>query len=88
MGDRATHVALRYQTPGNVLAAAALGGDTQLELDVIKPRPGMGESGNLAVRNPAAYANDHGCKQLWLAVGMRAVSINKNLLYSRRFLHL
>lgn len=88
MSDRATDVTLRYQAPGDVLAAAALSGNPQLELDVIKPRPGVGESGNLAVRNPAAYANDHGCKQLWLAVGMRVVSINKNLLYSRRFLHL
>ncbi|MFM9899844.1 MAG: hypothetical protein ACKVOT_02420 [Polaromonas sp.] len=39
---------------------AALGGNTQFKLDIVKAHASVGVAGDVAVRNSAADANDHG----------------------------
>lgn len=61
--------ALRHHVAGAAFAAAALGGNAQLELDFVKAQTRPGVAGNFSVRNSAAYADDHGGKQSsWLLV--------------------
>ena len=49
-------------------AAPTLHGNSQLELDFVKAHTRMRVACDLTVRNPAAYTDDHGCRQLWLAI--------------------
>jgi len=55
--------ALRHHIPGAALAAAALHGDTQFELDLVKAHARMSVACDLTVGNPAAYTDDHGYRQ-------------------------
>ncbi len=59
--------ALRDHIAGATFALAALGGDTQLELYVVKAETRTHVAGDITVRNALAYTNDHGGKQSgWL----------------------
>ena len=49
-------------------AATALRGNTQFKLNFVKAHARMRVACNFTVRNPAAYTDDHGCRQLWLAI--------------------
>ena len=58
-GMRARCAALRHHIASTLLAATALGGDTQLKLDVVKAHASMNMLGNFAVRHFAANTNNH-----------------------------
>jgi len=60
VGGRANGTALRDNVARAAFALAALGGDTQFELDLVKAQAGTGVTGNFAVRDSAADTNDHG----------------------------
>lgn len=53
-------------------AAPALHGNSQLELDLVKAHTRMRVACDLSIRNPAAYTNDHGYRQLLLAIDVIA----------------
>ncbi len=66
-GDRMRNAALGNHIPCAALAAAALGGHAQLELDLVETHASMCMACNFAVRNPAADTNDHGAGSVgWL----------------------
>ena len=67
-GHRMRGTALGNHFAGAAFTLAALGGHTQLELDVVKTHASARMAGNLTVRNPAADTNDHGSRQFWLAI--------------------
>ena len=50
------------------LAATALCSNTQFKLDFVETHAGIGVASNFAIRNSVAYTNDHGYRQLWLAI--------------------
>jgi hypothetical protein len=56
--------ALRHDVPGTTFALAALGGDTQFQLDIAKAHACTHMAGNIAVRYSLAYTDDHGGKQI------------------------
>lgn len=60
--------ALGHDVAGAAFTSAALHGDSQFKLDFVKAHSCMRVACNLSVRNPAAYTDDHGYKQLWLAI--------------------
>ena len=66
-GAGAARAALGDDVAGTGFALAALGGDTQFKLDLIKTHAGVRVASNFSIRNPVADANDHDFKQLWLA---------------------
>lgn len=66
VGCRAGAAALRDDVARAAFALAALGGDTQLELNLVKTQTGTGVAGNFAVRDSAANTDDHG-----LACGLK-----------------
>lgn len=67
--NRMRRTALRHDIAGAALAAAALGGNAQLELDFVKAQTRPGVAGNFSVRNSAAYTDDHGGKlSSWLLI--------------------
>lgn len=67
--NRMRRTALRHDIAGAALAAAALGGNAQFELDFVKAQTRPGVAGNFSVRNSAAYTDDHGGKlSSWLLV--------------------
>lgn len=60
-------VALRHDVARAAFAAAALGGHTEFELDIVKPETSPRVADNFAVRNPLANTNYHGGKHIgWL----------------------
>lgn len=61
-------VALRDDVTRATFALAALGGDTQLKLNLFKTQSGTCVSGNFAVRDSAADTDDHGLA-CWLVLG-------------------
>lgn len=82
MGNRSRSTALRNHVAGAVLTASALGGYTKFKLDFVKTHTRMRVACDFAVRNPAANTDDHGSRQLWLAIeGMKRI-INENSSHS------
>ena len=69
---------LGYHVTCAGFAATALGGNTKLKLDFVETHPSMRMVCDFAIRNSVAYTNDHGCKQLWLAIDMVERIINAN----------
>ena len=59
-GHRLAGAALGDDTTRRGFAAAALGGNAEFELDLVKTHSGARMAGNLAVGNTVADANDHG----------------------------
>jgi hypothetical protein len=75
IGPWATCAALGYNVTGTTFALPALGGDTQLELDLVEAHACACMAGNFAIRNPVADADDH-------VIGLlvkRCLIINANL---------
>jgi hypothetical protein len=64
---RATAAALCDDVARAAFALAALGGDTQFELDLVKAQAGTGVAGNFAVGDSAADTNNHGVA-CWLVI--------------------
>lgn len=64
---RATAAALRDHIARAAFTLAALGGDTQFELDLVETQPGTGVAGNFAVGDSAADTNNHGVA-CWLVI--------------------
>lgn len=64
---RAAAVALRDHVACATFALAALGGDTQFELDLIETQPGTGVAGDFAIGDSAADTNNHGVA-CWLVI--------------------
>lgn len=60
MGCWAGRAALSDYVTGAAFAAAALGGDTELELDFVKAHACAGVADDVTVRDAAADTNDHG----------------------------
>ena len=59
VGHWATCAALCHDIAYTTFALAALGGNTQFELNFVKTHAGTGVTNDLAVRNSAAGANNH-----------------------------
>ena len=53
---------------GAAFAASALGGNAQFKLNLVKAHARMRVACNFTVRDSTAYTNDHGGKQLLLAM--------------------
>ena len=66
-GHRVGGAALRHDITRATFATAALGGDTQFELDFIESHACTNVACNFTIRHSAANANDHEVKALWLA---------------------
>ena len=60
VGRRADTVALGDHVTCTAFALAALGGNTQFKLNLVKTHASAGVAGDVAVRNSAADAKDHG----------------------------
>jgi hypothetical protein len=60
VGGRATGAALRHHVTGAAFALAALGGHAEFELDLVKAQARTGMTGDFAVGDSAADANNHG----------------------------
>lgn len=66
--NRAARAALGNHIACAAFAAPTLRGDSQFKLDFVKAHPRMGVACYFSVRNPAAYTDDHGYRQLLLAI--------------------
>lgn len=66
--DRMACTALGDDITCAAFAAPALCGNTQFKLDFVKAHPRMRVACYFSVRNPAAYTDDHGYRQLLLAI--------------------
>ena len=66
--DRMAGAALGDDIARAAFAAPALCGNTQFKLDFVKAHPRMRVACYFSVRNPAAYTDDHGYRQLLLAI--------------------
>ena len=75
--NRVRGTALGKDFASAAFTLAALGGNAQFELDVVKAHAGTRMAGNLTVRNPVADTNDHGGRQKWLAID-EGLIINTN----------
>jgi hypothetical protein len=60
VGCGAGAAALRDHIPGTPFALAALGGDPEFELDLVKTHTGTCMTGNFTVRDSATDTDDHG----------------------------
>ena len=60
VGAGADGAALRHHVPRTTFALAALGGNTELELDLVETHASLCMAGNFAIRNSAADTDDHG----------------------------
>ena len=68
--NRVCGTALGHHVACAAFAAPALHGNTQLKLDFVKAHTRMRVACYLSVRNPAAYTDDHGYRQLLLAIDL------------------
>lgn len=64
----AAAAALGHHIAGTAFAVSALRGNAQFKLNLVKRHACMRVACDLSVRNAVAYTNNHGVKQLWLAV--------------------
>ena len=62
---RASATALSDEVTRAAFALAALGGNTQFELDLVKTRPRTRVADDFAVGNSAADTDDHGLACWW-----------------------
>jgi hypothetical protein len=60
IGGRAAGAALRHHITGAAFTLAALGGHAEFELDLVKAQARAGMTGDFAVGDSAADANNHG----------------------------
>lgn len=67
-GNVAAGAAFGHYITGAAFAAAALGGNAQFKLNLVERHSGMCMACDFAIRNTVANTDDHGGKQLWLAV--------------------
>ena len=67
-GNRVAGAALGDYVTRAAFTLPALHGNSRFELDFVKAHPRMRVACYFSVRNPAAYTDDHGCRQLWLAI--------------------
>ena len=63
--NRMAGIALGDDVARTTLATAALGGNTQLHLNVVKAQAGTRVTGNLLVGDSAADTNNHGKAMRW-----------------------
>jgi hypothetical protein len=59
-GNRMCSIALRHNITGAFLALAALRGNSQFKLDIVKTHARAHVAGNFSVRNAFADTNNHG----------------------------
>jgi hypothetical protein len=76
--DRMRGIALRDQIAGTALASAALCGYAEFKLNFVKSHPGVRATGDFAVGDPVADANNHGSGRWAVEDGMWLI-INTNL---------
>ena len=67
-GYRLGGTALRDDIARAAFAAPALSGNAQFKLNFVKAHARMRVACNFTVRDPAAYTDDHGYRQLLLAI--------------------
>lgn len=67
-GNRVAGAALGYHVTRAAFTLPALHGNSQFKLDFVEAHPRVRVACYFSVRNPAAYTDDHGCRQLWLAI--------------------
>lgn len=60
MGGRVRTAALRHHVARASLAASALGGNTELQLDFVETQASPGVAGYFAIGDATADTNDHG----------------------------
>lgn len=70
--DGVAGAALSHNIAGTAFAAPTLHGDSQFELDFVKAHTRMRVACYFSVRDPAAYTDDHGYRQLLLAIDVIA----------------
>jgi len=69
--DRVRGAALGHHVTRTTLAAAALGGHAEFELNLVESHAGTRMPRDLAIGNSATHADDHGGQQMagWLGCG-------------------
>ena len=60
VGRRAADAALTDNIAGTIFALTTLGGNTQFKLNLVKTHARTCVTGNFAVRDSVAHADDHG----------------------------
>ena len=85
VGGRATGAALRHHVTGAAFALAALGGHAEFELDLVKAQARAGMTGDFAVGDSAADANNHGMGLAGIdSIGALIINANLSHLQSRK----
>lgn len=85
MGNRSRSTALHDHISGAAFAASALGGDSERKLDFVKAHSRMRVACDFTIRNPAANTDNHGSRQLWLAIEGMKIIINENSSHSQLY---
>ena len=67
-GDRMRGTALRDHVARTAFTLTTLRGHAEFKLHFVESHAGSHMTCDFTVRNPAAYANDHGGEAAWLAV--------------------
>jgi hypothetical protein len=84
VGGRAAGAALRHYVTGAAFALAALGRHAEFELDLVKAQARAGMTGDFAVGDSAADANNHGWAWLEIdSIGVLIINANLSHLQSR-----
>jgi hypothetical protein len=84
IGRWAGCAALSNHITGAAFAAAALGGDTEFELDLVKAHAGAGMADDVTVRDAAANTDDHGGGSVLVGFKQATLIINANHSYSQQ----